>query len=109
MPTLTVGQTDIRYHLRRSDVATKARLTVTPGRVEVVVPSSATDDEIEGALHRRRGWLLQQTRRMAERVENSPTVGGFRTGAKVPFRGRLMRLTVEPIESSLVEVAYRNG
>jgi predicted metal-dependent hydrolase len=101
MPTLTVGETDIRYRLRRSEVATKARIVVTPEMVQVVVPSSA--------LHRRRGWLVQQTRKMAERVARAPTVGRFRTGAKVPFRGRLMRLTVEPTESSLVEVTYRNG
>jgi len=109
MPTLTVGSTEIPYRLRRSEVATKARIVVTPGTVELVVPTSATDDDIAGALHRRRGWLVRETRRMAERVASAPTVGRFRSGAKIPFRGRLMRLTVEPTQSSLVEVTYRNG
>jgi len=50
MPVLTVGATDIPYVLRRSDAATRARITVTPDLVEVVVPTAATEDEIAGVL-----------------------------------------------------------
>lgn len=109
MPVLTVGGIDIPYVLRRSDGATRARITVTPGNVEVVVPSTATDDEIAGVLHRRRGWLVEQTRQMAERAANANTVRRFISGAKIPYRGRLMRLKVEPSDDTLVSVIYRNG
>src|SRR3954451_24372983 len=109
MPVLTVGATDIPYVLRRSDAATRARITVTPDLVEVVVPTRATEDEIAGVLHRRRAWLFDQTRQMAERVAASPVIGRFVTGAKIPYRGRLMRLNVEPSDAALVEVTFRNG
>jgi predicted metal-dependent hydrolase len=36
-------------------------------------------------------------------------VGRFVTGAKIPYRGRQMRLTVERFEKSLVDVSYRGG
>jgi predicted metal-dependent hydrolase len=36
-------------------------------------------------------------------------ISHFVTGAKIPYRGRMMRLTVEPIDGALVEVSYRNG
>jgi predicted metal-dependent hydrolase len=109
MPILTVGETHIPYDLKRSDNATRARLTVTPEAVEVVVPATATEDEIAAVLHRRRGWLVEQTRRMRERAAKANTVQRFVSGAKVPYRGRLMRLRVEPTDGSLVEVTYRNG
>lgn len=109
MPMLTVGSVEIPYVLRRSDAATRARITVTPDSVEVVVPTAATEDEIAGVLHRRRAWLYEQTRHMAERMARSNAVRRFVSGAKIPYRGRLMRLRVEPCDDTLVSVAYRNG
>ncbi|CAO3413384.1 YgjP family zinc-dependent metalloprotease [Azospirillum argentinense] len=109
MPMLTVGSVEIPYVLRRSDVATRARITVTPDSVEVVVPTAATEDEIAGVLHRRRAWLYEQTCHMAERMARSNAVRRFVSGAKIPYRGRLMRLRVEPCDDTLVSVAYRNG
>ncbi|HYD66682.1 SprT family zinc-dependent metalloprotease [Azospirillum sp.] len=109
MPMLTVGSVEIPYVLRRSDAATRARITVTPDSVEVVVPTAATEDEIAGVLHRRRAWLYEQTRNMAERMAHSNAVRRFVSGAKIPYRGRLMRLRVEPSDDTLVSVAYRNG
>ncbi|KJS40007.1 MAG: metal-dependent hydrolase [Rhodospirillaceae bacterium BRH_c57] len=109
MPILTIGDTEIPYDLKRSDVATRARLTVTPGRVEVVVPMTASDDDIAAVLHRRRGWLIEQTRRMKELSAKTNTVRRFVSGAKVPYRGRLMRLRVEQTDGTLVKVTYKNG
>lgn len=109
MPMLTVGSVEIAYVLRRSAAATRARITVTPDSVEVVVPTAATEDEIAGVLHRRRAWLYEQTRHMAERMARSNAVRRFVSGAKIPYRGRLMRLRVEPCDDTLVSVAYRNG
>jgi predicted metal-dependent hydrolase len=109
MPVLTVGDTTIPYTLRRSVVAKRARITVTPERVEVVVPTTASDEDIAGVLRRRRAWLVEQTRSMAERVAAAPKVSRFVSGAKIPFRGRLVRLKVEPTDGTLVEIKYRNG
>jgi predicted metal-dependent hydrolase len=109
MPVLTVGETRIPYKLRRSEKAKSARITVTPETVEVVVPAAASNEEIAGVLHRRREWLVEQTRHMADRVGAAPKVFHFVSGAKIPYRGRLMRLRVEPSDGALVEVSFRNG
>jgi predicted metal-dependent hydrolase len=109
MPILTVGEREIPYTLRRSGKAKIARITVTPEAVEVVVPASASDDEVAGVLHRRRQWLAEQTQHMAQRIAATPKVSHFVSGAKIPYRGRLMRLKVEPYVGTLVEVSYRNG
>ena len=109
MPVMTVGETTITYTLRRSEVAKNARLSVTPDGIDIVVPKSASDADIEGVLRRRRGWLVEQTKAMSKRVAAAPKVGRFVSGAKIPYRGRLMRLTVEPSEATLVDVTYRSG
>jgi predicted metal-dependent hydrolase len=109
MPVLVVGETTITYSLRRSDVANRARITVTPEKVEIVVPTSASDADIAGVIDRRRGWLVEQTRAMAQRASATPQVAQYVTGAKIPFRGRMVRLKVEATDTSLVEVTHRNG
>jgi predicted metal-dependent hydrolase len=109
MSVLTVGSTAIPYTLKRSPLARRARITVTPEEVEVVVPEDATDAQITRALHRRRAWILEQTRCMKERVAQTHTVQRFVTGVKIPYRGRLMKLTVTSGTDTLVEVTYRNG
>ncbi|MGO4527268.1 M48 family metallopeptidase [Microvirga sp. 2MCAF35] len=109
MPVLTVGETQISYTLRRSNKTQSARITVTPQTVEVVVPATASEEEIAGVLHRRRDWLVEQTRHMADIVATAPKVVHFVSGAKIPYRGRLVRLTVQPSDGTLVEVSFRNG
>lgn len=109
MQTLTVGKTEIPYSLKRTGTCDHARITVTPDMVEVVVPPKATEDEIQKALHRRRQWIYQQRRKMTELASASPSLARFVSGAKMPFRGRMMRLTVVPTDDTLVYVTYRNG
>lgn len=109
MPVLTVGSTEIIYTLKRSPLARRAKITVTPDEIEVVVPDAATDDQIARVLHRRRAWIFEQTRAMQGRVAQSHTVHRFVTGAKIPYRGRLMPLTVTTGTGTLVAVTYRNG
>ncbi len=80
-----------------------------PDKVGVVVPDTATDEQIAAVLQRRREWLVRETRRQPEKARTAPSVARFTSGAKIPFRSRMMRLRVEPIDGSMVEIAYRNG
>lgn len=109
MPIMSFGDTEIIYTLRRSETAKRARITVTPDDVEVVVPVTATEEQIAGVLKRRRAWLLKQTRQVSAKVAAAPVVARFVTGAKIPFRGRLEKIRVEPTNDTLVEVSYRHG
>jgi predicted metal-dependent hydrolase len=109
MPVLTIGKTKIPYALLRSGTCERARITVTPDLVEVVVPPTASEDQIAKALNRRRRWIFDETQKMAKLVSLSPRLLQFMSGAKIPFRGRMMRLKVVPTDDTLVHVSYRNG
>ncbi|HEV7334653.1 MAG TPA: SprT family zinc-dependent metalloprotease [Bosea sp. (in: a-proteobacteria)] len=109
MPVLAVGDTEISYTLRRSATARQARITVSPSSVVLVVPQAATDEQIAGVLHRRRAWLVSETLRMSAKVLSTPAIAHFTTGAKIPYRGRMAKLRLEPTGGTLVEVAFRNG
>tara|TARA_E500000318_G_scaffold20871_1_gene21391 strand:- start:3184 stop:3927 length:744 start_codon:yes stop_codon:yes gene_type:complete len=109
MPDLIIGNTVVPYTLRRSPTARKARITVTPDLVELVVPDAANEDQIARVLESKRVWIYEHHQRMVERVTGMHTIHRFMTGAKVPYRGRLARLTVEGAEDRMVSISYKNG
>lgn len=109
MAVYRIGEREIEYTLRRSPRARKASLSVTPKSFELLVPESASDAQINAVLDRRRAWIIETVQHMAERAKAQPRVYQFVTGAKIPYRGRMTRITVEPFDGSLVEVSFRNG
>lgn len=109
MPTLRIGRTEIPYELRRSATASQRRITVTPGRVEVMALTSDDEEAIDGFLDRKREWVFNTVREMERRTTGRHSVPRFMTGSKIPFRGRKMSLTVRRSDGERIEIAYRNG
>lgn len=109
MPMFRIGEREIEYTLRRSAKARKANLSVTPKSFELLMPEHATDEQITAVLQRRRAWILETVQHMQERAKAQTRVYQFVSGAKIPYRGRMTRLNIEPFDGSLVEVSFRNG
>lgn len=109
MPDLVIGDAVVPYTLTRSVLAKKARITVTPDLVEVVVPEAATTDQIAKVLDQKRAWIFEYHQRMNERLAGMHTIRRFSSGAKIPYRGRLARLTVATTQEKSVAIAYRHG
>jgi len=109
MAVYRIGERKIEYNLRRSSKARKASLSVTPTSFELLVPEGATDEQINAVLDRRRAWIIETVQHMAERAKTQTRVYQFVTGAKIPYRGRMTKLSLEPFDGSLVEVSFRNG
>lgn len=113
MPVLIVGKTEILYTVRRSEKAKRKRIIVTPGQVEIVAPVTSEEAEIETFAHQQRRWIFEkreevETKAKARQMEN-PGPSRFVSGAKIPYRGRQLRLTVQKGESDQIEVSYRHG
>ncbi len=109
MPVLQVGETAIPYDLRRSATVRERRITVTPDGVEVVAPLNDLDDDLAAFLDRKRQWVFDSFQELKELAASRPVVPRFMTGSKVPFRGRMSRLTVRRTDGPRIEIAHRNG
>lgn len=109
MTALRVGRVAIPYELRRSAKASERRITVTPGRVEVLALMSDDDDAIAAFLERKRQWLFNTVREMERITANRHFVPRFMTGSKIPYRGRNMPLTVRRSDRERIAISYRNG
>ncbi len=109
MGVVRIGQTEVAYELRRSASVTERRITVTPGHVEVLALTTDEDDDIDAFLDRKRQWLFNTLREIEAATSKRPIVPRFMTGSKIPYRGRMARLTVRRHDGPHIEISYRNG
>lgn len=109
MGVVRIGQTEVAYDLRRSATASERRITVTPGHVEVLALATDDDAEIDAFLSRKRQWLFNALRDLEVSTARRAVVPRFMSGSKIPYRGRMARLTVRRHDGPHIEISYRNG
>ncbi|WP_437871442.1 M48 family metallopeptidase [Methylorubrum extorquens] len=109
MGVVRIGQTEVAYDLRRSATASERRITVTPGHVEVLALTTDDAAEIDAFLTRKRQWLFNALRELEVSTAKRAVVPRFMTGSKIPYRGRMARLTVRRHDGPHIEISYRNG
>jgi hypothetical protein len=111
MGEIQIGARSITYDVRRSDRATRKRIEVTPGGVEVIVPETASADDVERFVRRKRRWLHDKTDEIREEVERlrADTPRGFHSGAKILFRGRYLKLRVRTVDVEQPTLSYRTA
>lgn len=109
MGVIRIGQTEVAYELRRTATASERRITVTPGHIEVLALTTDDDAAINDFLNRKRQWLFNTLRELETKTAKRAVVPRFMTGSKIPYRGRMARLTVRRHDGAHVEIDYRNG
>jgi predicted metal-dependent hydrolase len=109
MPALRIGRTEIEYELVRSSGTAERRIVVTPGHVQVLAHTNDAEGDIAGFLERKRSWLFNTVREMQRVSDRRHSVPRFMTGTKIPYRGRLARLTVRRSDAERMEIDYKNG
>lgn len=109
MGTVWIGQTEVAYEMRRSSKARERKITVTPERVEVLVLDSDGDADVDAFLARKKQWLFNALREVEEKTAKRAVVPRLMTGARIPYRGRNVRLIVRRHDGPHIEIAYRHG
>ena len=111
MPVLTVGSTQIPYSIRHSKRARKLSIRVTPDLVEAVAPVGVPESKLIEFVQRKRKWVFHKVEELAARTSEMKFSWPerFVTGAKIPFRGRNMKLRVKGSDVPQVQVRYCNA
>jgi predicted metal-dependent hydrolase len=107
MTEFKLGKLSIPYCLKRSEVATRLHIEMTLDGMSVTAPNSADAEEIDTALYRKRRWIVENHTDLQVKHESMHKIARFRTGAKVPYWGRLTRL--ETKRGAEVAVSYSSG
>ena len=109
MGTVRIGQTEVAYEVKHSSKARERKITVTPERVEVLVLDGDSEADIDAFLGRKKQWLFNALREVESKTVKRAVVPRLMTGARIPYRGRNVRLTVRRHDGPHIEIAYRNG
>ncbi len=111
MRSVQIGRRTIDYEVWESRKVRRKRIEVTPSRVVVIVPAGSDPEEVRSFVDSRRRWLHDRTQELADLVERlrARTPEGVHSGAKILFRGRYLRLRVEPADVSEPRLTYRTA
>ncbi len=111
MRQVIVGNTAIFYYLHRVERSRRLTVIVTPGRVDVSAPADADEQIIEDFVLRRSKWIFTKSEEVRESAEkhHKTQPSRFACGAKIPYRGRMMRLFVNQADTTEIAVSYNNG
>lgn len=107
MNEFRLGKFRVSYTLIRSSVAKRMRIEMTMDEMRVTVPQHLDDDQIDAALYDKRRWIIENRADLDDKLAQTHKIARFRTGAKIPFWGRLARLTTQT--GNQVSVDYRSG
>ena len=106
---IVIGQRRIPYRLVRSDTARKLKLSMTMDEFRVTAPIKARASEIQQALSQKHKWIIENYAALQEKYEQTHKIARFRTGAKLPYWGRLSQLRTQLTDVDAPAVAYKNG
>lgn len=107
MTVFRLGKLELPYQLKRSETASRLHLSMTVDGLSVTAPENVDQAKINETLHTKRRWIVENHASLREKYDQMHKIARFQTGAKVPYWGRLTRLTVKTADSS--HVSYSNG
>lgn len=99
------------YHIRHSQRATRVRIVVTPGKVEVVAPVKASPLRIEQFVQEKRQWIVQTLANMEVKsaLYSRRTPSDYKHGVDIPFQGKQYPLAVRPSTLKKVKIEFSDA
>jgi predicted metal-dependent hydrolase len=106
---IVIGQRNIPYRLVRSASARKLKLAMTMDEFRVTAPIDVSELDIRQALSQKHKWIIESYAALQEKYEQTHKVARFRTGAKLPYWGRLSLLRTQLADVDSINIRYKNG
>lgn len=106
---IVIGSRHIPYRLVKSAQAIKLTLQMTMDEFQVTAPERATLSDVQLALKKKHKWIIENYAALQEKYEQTHKIARFRTGAKLPYWGRLSQLRTQLADVDTPVVTYKNG
>ncbi len=103
-------QLPFSYQVRRSHRAKKARIIVSPAKVEVVAPLRLSERVIKDFVYEKRLWISNALGEMELRrlTVKSLAPAAYDDGAEIPFQGEKFKLSLLPTRLKRIKIDF-NG
>lgn len=109
MTEFVIGNLRVPYALRRSERANRVHIEMTMDAMRVTAPANVSSNDIDAALYKKRRWIVENHHALAQKYAQTHKVASLRTGAKIPYWGRMAALRTEAADIEPAEVLYRNN
>lgn len=105
------GNLSFSYRIRRSQRASKARIVVKPGLVEIVAPFGIPEQRLHKFVHDKQQWINNALKKMtvASPEQNSFVPVEFISGAYLSYQGKPYVITVKPTPLKRVKIEFNAG
>jgi len=109
MAELVIGKEIISYEVRQSSKAKKKRIVITPEKVEVIVPEGTSKEIITSFVEEKKNKVFTSRQKILEKLSllENYNPAHYVSGAKILYRGRMMKLFVEL--KNVEEVVVKNN
>lgn len=99
------------YRIRRSGRAQRARIIVSPSKVEVVAPHTMQESRIHRFVLEKRDWVVETLGKIARQMHASNLFAPphFSDGALIPFRGERYPLRTQATHLKRVKIEFDSG
>ncbi len=99
------------YQIRRSLRATRVRIVVRPGDVEVVAPPKVPERKIVQFIHAKQYWVVDTLAKLQARnhheIVKAPVNYGH--GANIPYQGQVFPLITKPSKLKNPKLEFTDG
>ncbi|PPD33498.1 MAG: metal-dependent hydrolase [Methylomonas sp.] len=99
------------YQLRRSPRATRVRIVVKPGSVEVVAPPKVSERRIVQFIQAKQQWIVSALAKMQAKMHLSNSIApiAYGQGADVSYQGRIYKLATKSSKLKNAKVEFVDG
>ena len=96
------------YQFRRSSRASKTRIIVKPGQVEIVAPHHISDFRLQQFIHAQKQWILDSLAKLEKKTSPHAklTPDLYLHGANIPFLGSTYPLAIQSTPLKRVKVEF---
>ncbi len=109
--TLIFTQLPFAYQIRRSQRASRARIVVKPGQVEIVAPYEIPEVRLHKFVHAKQNWIAQALRKMSssnpQYVDFVPPK--FVSGATLTYQGKAHPLIIKPSKLKRIKIEFNQA
>lgn len=103
-------QLPFSYKIRRSHRAKKARIIVSPAKVEVVAPLRMSERVIKNFVYEKRQWISNALGEMELRRHTVKSLApdSYCHGAEIPYRGDQYKLSLQPTRLKRIKIDFND-
>jgi hypothetical protein len=96
------------YQIKRTKKAAKARIVVTPDKIEVVAPVNISDDMLHKFVMEQWQWIINAVEKLKARTAHHRSIAPktYGHGSIIPYQGKTYPLTLAPTKLKRIKIDH---